>query len=152
TPADLRLRQAYVQVCQIKSLRGQAPGQAHVSAGPSWAPDVGLQVLQRTVKTLRAPLPSRLHEQILHLQGAQWLGRAWQLSTPGRHAQRRLLDTRQQAMRPASLGCLRARGKHANSRLQAYGSTHLLYLALQSPLLQTYIGIKIDAGIRPLHL
>src|SRR5207253_19921 len=57
TPADLRLRQAYVQVGQIESLWGQAPGQAHVSPGPSWAPDVGLQVLQRTLKPLRAPLP-----------------------------------------------------------------------------------------------
>jgi len=88
------LRQAYVQVRQIESLRGQAPGQAHVSPGPSCDPDLGLQALERAVKTLWTPLPSRLHEQILQLQGAQWLVQSWQLAAQDRHTERRLLDPR----------------------------------------------------------
>jgi hypothetical protein len=42
---------------------------------------MGLQALQRAVKTFWTPLPSRLHEQILHLQGAQWLVQSWQLAS-----------------------------------------------------------------------
>jgi hypothetical protein len=67
TPTDLGLRQAYVQLRQIESLRGQTSGQAYCSPGPSCDPHVGLQALECAVKTLWAPLPSRLHEQILHL-------------------------------------------------------------------------------------
>ena len=137
---------------QIELLRGQAPGQAHFSPGPSCDPDVGLQALQRAVKTLRTPLASRLHEQVLHLQGAQWLVESWELASQGRHAECHLLDTGQQAVTPSSLGCIRARGQHPESRLQAYGSTHLLYPALEPPLLQTHVGIKIEVGIRALHL
>src|SRR5262245_9244760 len=67
TPTDLGLRQTYVQVRQTEPLRGQTPGQAHFSLGPSCDPNVGLQALERAVKTLRPPLPRRLHEHVLRL-------------------------------------------------------------------------------------
>jgi hypothetical protein len=117
TAADFGLRQAYLQVRQIEALRSQAPGQAHFRLGPSCDSDVGLQALECAIKTFRTPLPSRLHQKLLHLQGAQWPVWSWQLASQGRHTQRRLLDTRQQAVTPASLGRIRARSQHPNSRL-----------------------------------
>jgi hypothetical protein len=115
-----------VQVRQIEALWSQMPGQVHFRPGPSCKPDVGLQALERAIKTPRTPLSRRLHEQILHLQEARRLVRSWQLAAEGRHTERRILNTRQQAVTPSSLGCTDARGQHLNSRLQAYGGTHLL--------------------------
>ena len=113
---------------------------------------LSLQALERAVKAVGTPLPSRLQYKVLHLEGARWLALSWELTTQRWHAQHRFLDAGEHAAPQRRWGCIRARRGQRQRALQAEGSTHLLHTALQPPLLQTHVSIELECRIGALHV